>query len=149
MKKGFYLVAGLAIMVSCSKSSSSEKEIEDVKTSAEAGGWTVQKMIDSGQDETSDFQGYTLTFNSDGTLSATNGAQTHTGTWSVTNSNSSDDDSSDDSDVDFNINFNVSDSHDFDDLNDDWDIISHSDTKIELEDVSGGNGDTDLLTLVR
>jgi hypothetical protein len=36
--------------------------------------------------------------------------------------------------------------NDFEDLNDDWDIISHSPTKIELKDVSGGNGGTDYLT---
>ena len=28
----------------------------------------------------------------------------------------------------------------FEDLNDDWDFISQSSTKIELIDVSGGNG---------
>ena len=34
----------------------------------------------------------------------------------------------------------------FEDLNDDWDFISQSSTKIELIDVSGGNGGTDYLT---
>jgi hypothetical protein len=33
-----------------------------------------------------------------------------------------------------------------DDLSDDWDILSYSATKIELIDVSGGNGGTDYLT---
>jgi hypothetical protein len=36
--------------------------------------------------------------------------------------------------------------NDFEDLNDDWDIISRSSTKIELIDISGGNGGTDYLT---
>ncbi len=35
---------------------------------------------------------------------------------------------------------------DFEELSDDWDIISHSSTKIELIDISGGNGGTDYLT---
>jgi hypothetical protein len=52
------------------------------------------------------------------------------------------DDSSDD--LDFNIFFNVA--NDFEDLNDDWDIISQSSSKIELIDISGGNGGTDYLT---
>lgn len=33
-----------------------------------------------------------------------------------------------------------------DELTDDWDIISYSATKIQLIDVSGGNGGTDYLT---
>ena len=35
---------------------------------------------------------------------------------------------------------------DFADLSDDWSIVSVSTTKIELIDVSGGNGGTDYLT---
>lgn len=34
----------------------------------------------------------------------------------------------------------------FDELNNDWHIISFTDSKIELEDVSGGDGLTDYLT---
>ncbi len=47
-------------------------------------------------------------------------------------------------DIDFNIFF--ASPADFAELSDDWEIISHSATKIELRDVSGGNGGTDLLT---
>lgn len=34
----------------------------------------------------------------------------------------------------------------FEDLNDNWDFVTHSSTKIELIDSSGGNGETDYLT---
>ena len=47
-------------------------------------------------------------------------------------------------DIDFNIFF--SSPADFAELSEDWDIISHSASKIELKHVSGGNGGTDLLT---
>ena len=47
-------------------------------------------------------------------------------------------------DIDFNIFF--ASPADFAELSEDWDIISHSATKIELKHVSGGNGGTDLLT---
>ena len=47
-------------------------------------------------------------------------------------------------DIDFNIFFGSP--ADFAELSEDWDIISHSATKIELKHVSGGNGGTDLLT---
>lgn len=35
---------------------------------------------------------------------------------------------------------------DFEELTDDWDIISQTSSKIELIDISGGNGGTDYLT---
>jgi len=34
----------------------------------------------------------------------------------------------------------------FDELNDDWHILNETSTKIQLEDVSGGSGEIDLLT---
>jgi hypothetical protein len=46
--------------------------------------------------------------------------------------------------IDFNIFF--ASPADFAELSDDWEIISHSASKIELRDVSGGNGGVDLLT---
>ena len=67
----------------------------------------------------------------------------YAGSWSITDSNSNDDDNL--ADLDFNINFNVS--NKLDDLSDDWDIISYTDTEIKLIDVSGGGGGTDYLTL--
>ena len=79
---------------------------------------------------------------------ATKAGTTVNGSWSITDDDddSSDDDSDGDSsnDIDFNIVFNAPD--DFTELSDDWDIISKSDSKIELIDISGGNGGTDLLT---
>lgn len=46
--------------------------------------------------------------------------------------------------IDFNIFF--ASPENFSELSDDWDIVSYSDTKIELMDVSGGDGEIDLLT---
>ena len=156
MKKGFYF--GLLMLLSFSLMSSTcssddddgspnnnTLQIAEIENTAESGTWRITSFIDSGQDETSDFTGYEFTFNSNGTLVATNGSNTLNGTWSVTDDSSNDDSSSDD-DIDFNIFFPVPESNNFEDLNDDWDIVSTSSTKIELIDVSGGNGDTDLLT---
>lgn len=112
-----------------------------IENNIQSGTWKIVKFVDSGTDETNHFSGYDFTFMSSGVLKASNGTQSYEGTWSITDSNS-DDDSQDD--LDFNINFNLS--NDFEDLNDDWDFISHSSAVIELKDVSGGNGDTDYLT---
>ncbi|MGB6268723.1 MAG: hypothetical protein WBF67_06880 [Olleya sp.] len=118
------------------------QQIAQVQSTATSGTWIVSSFIDSGQDETNDFNGYQFTFGTDGTLTADNGSNSVTGTWSVTNSSSS---SNSSSDIDFNILFPVPDTNVFEDLNDDWDIVSHTDTTISLIDVSGGNGGTDTL----
>ena len=106
-----------------------------------SGSWKITKFIDSGNDETSNFNGYLFVFGDNGQVSASNGSNSYSGSWSITDSNSNDDSTDD---LDFNLNFNTS--NGFEDLNDDWDFISQSATKIELIDVSGGGGGTDYLT---
>ncbi|WP_053990824.1 hypothetical protein [Mangrovimonas sp. TPBH4] len=140
------------ILTSCSSdddnnNSNNDAIIEEVENIAESGDWIITSFIDSNEDETSHFTGYTFTFGSNGTLTATNGTTTHTGIWTITDSsNSTDDDNNSDDDLDFNIFFNVPDTNDFEDLNDDWDIDTYSSTTIKLIDISGGNGGTDTLT---
>jgi hypothetical protein len=106
------------------------------------GTWRVTFFEDSGTNETSHFTGYNFTFGASNVLTATNGTNTYTGTWSVTSDDSGDDSPS--NDLDFNIAF--SSPADFTDLTEDWNIISYTATKIQLVHVSGGNGGTDYLT---
>jgi len=152
LARGFICTLLIFLLItSCSSNDDSNsdnisQQIIQIENIVESGTWRITNFNDSGQDETSDFAGYDFTFNVDGTLLATNGTNTLNGTWSITD-DSSDDDSSSSDDIDFNIFFPVPDINDFEDLNDDWDIVSTSSTKIELIDISGGNGDTDLLTL--
>jgi flagellar hook-associated protein FlgK len=146
----FILLAILA--ASCSSDSNDDNpmdtaaSVEAVSNLATSGTWRISSFIDSGTDETNDFTGYSFSFNSDGSLVADNGTAIITGTWSITSDDSSDDsddyDSSDD--IDFNILFSAP--PDFAELSDDWDIVFRSDTRIELIDISGGNGGTDTLT---
>lgn len=121
-------------------------QIQEVVDTFLNGSWRITNFNDSGQDETSDFAGYNFTFSANGTVLATNGNETINGTWSVTGSNSSSDDSDDDDDIDFNLFFSVSATHNFEDLNDDWDVQSITPTTVSLIDISGGNGGTDRLT---
>lgn len=102
---------------------------------AQSGTWRISSFIDSGEDETNDFNGYSFTFGDNNVLTATNNSNSQTGTWSVTGSSS----------PDFNIFFPVPESNPFEDLNDDWDIVNISNSTISLIDVSGGNGGTDTL----
>lgn len=155
MKKNLFKPVMLFLMamtfVACSDDDSnndsnnnSNNSTEETAAIVSASNWVITNFIDSGQDETSDFNGYTFSFNANGTVVATNGTNTVNGTWSITDSNSSSDDDNYEDD-DFNLNFPPGDDL-FEDLNDDWDFISVSNTKIELIDISGGNGGTDYLT---
>ena len=124
-----------------------QAEITQVTTLVTAGTWRITNFNESGSDQTNNFTGYGFSFNANGALTANNGSTTVTGTWSITDDSSNgDDDSSDDSgdDIDFNIFF--AEPSNFNELSEDWDIVSRSDTKIMLRDVSGGDGGTDLLT---
>ncbi|WP_067029348.1 hypothetical protein [Allomuricauda sp. CP2A] len=158
MKKSilnFTAIAMMLIATSCTEDDGdngkvnnlSSAQLAELKSITEEGSWVISYFFDTDKEETSHFNGYTFTFNSNGTLSATNGTNEVNGTWSITDSDSnddSDDDSDDDSsDVDFNISFTAP--ADFEDLSDDWDIVKYSTIRIELIDVSGGNGGTDNL----
>ncbi|QBZ99125.1 hypothetical protein [Flavobacterium sangjuense] len=125
--------------------SSSGGDPTPVINTATSGTWRVTSYVDSGNDETNHFTGYNFTFASGGVLTATNGTNTYTGTWSVTSDDSNDDNPS--SDLDFNIGFTTP--VDFADLTDDWDVVSHTATTISLIDVSGGNGGTDILVFTK
>jgi len=144
MKTTLYSLTLLALLGACSKWQSNQKQITNISTD---GTWIVSSYIDDGDDETSDYTTFRFNFLEDGVLHATDllssNSNPYVGTWSITDSNSNDDDNLDD--LDFNINFTVS--NQLDDLSDDWDIISYTDTEIKLIDVSGGNGGTDYLTL--
>ncbi len=131
------------VLYSCSEDDSpnNENTQNQIENNVQSGTWRITNFIDSGTNETNDFIGYDFTFSSSGVMNANNGTNNYDGTWSITDSNSSDDSQDN---LDFNINFNLT--NDFEDLNDDWDFISNSSTKIELIDVSGGNGGTDYLT---
>ena len=106
------------------------------------GTWRITLFNDSGVDETLNFTDYDFSFGASNILSATNGTNTYSGTWSVTSDNSLDDSPS--NDLDFNIAFTTP--ANFADLTDDWNIISYTATKIQLIHVSGGGGGTDYIT---
>lgn len=126
-------------------SSSSSQDPTPVINAATQGTWRVTSYVDSGTDETNHFTGYNFTFSNGGVLTATNGSNTVTGTWSVLNDDSNDDSPS--NDLDFNIGFTAP--ANFADLTDDWDIVTYSDTTISLIDISGGNGGTDTLVFTK
>ena len=149
----FTVIVAFLLVIGCTNTSDDNSQANvsitavQVANIAQSGEWRITYFYDTDHEETGNFSGYSFSFNESGALVAVNGNTTVTGTWSITDnsgSSSDDDGSSSDNDNDFNVFFASPD--DFDDLSDDWDIISISDVKIELIDVSGGNGGTDYLT---
>lgn len=107
---------------------------DDLETILEDGLWFVAAYDEDGDDQTADYAGYEIDFMNGGSLTVTNGSNNLTGSWSVISSGNQ-----------MTLNFS---GPPFDELNDDdWDVISVSDTQVILQDVSGGNGGTDTLTL--
>lgn len=151
------LLAMLSLTLMSSMCSSDEmdnpnnnsQQIMLIENTAESGSWYISSYIDSGQDETNDFSGYNFTFGNDGSLMATNGTNTVSGTWSVTDSSNSNDDSNSIEDIDFNISFSVPNTSVFYELIDDWEIVTYNNNTISLIDISGGNGGTDTLVFTK
>ena len=135
----------VASMCSSDDNSSSSTDPTPVITIVSQGTWRITSYVDSGTNETNHFTGYNFTFGASSVVTATNGTNTYTGTWSIVTDSSNDDNPS--SDLDFNIAF--ASPVDFADLTDDWDFVSYTATTISLIDVSGGNGGTDTLVFTK
>lgn len=139
MKNIVFMTLGVALFCSCTK-----KKVDKLEEQMTDGTWVISKFVEDGEDETTHYSGYTFVFGEDGSLKATKGSTTTSGTWSIKDDKSNDDSSTD---FDFIISLPVVDK--LDDLNDDWDVLKQEDALIELKDVSGGNGGTDYLTFVK
>lgn len=136
MKNLSKLFLALLIMftVSCSKDDNNGGASAEVAASLKSGTWKVISYVDNGADETSDFSSFTFTFAGSGTVTAVNSILTATGTWST---------GTDDSRHKLNIVFTSPAL--FDEISEDWEIVSHTSTQVSLRHISGSSGETDLL----
>ena len=128
----------LFVFASCKKDEILENTPESLSDTAMKGNWEISYFWDSDKDETYHFSGFNFTFNENGVLTASNGSDSYTGTWSVRTSSSG---------LEMDISF--SNPEDFTDLSDDWDVIEFAESSIELKDVSGGDGSVDYLTFMK
>lgn len=97
-----------------------------------SGTWYVSYFFDD-TDETSNYAGYTFTFNTNGTSLAVRNSVSLNGAWS---------NYIDSGDEKLNLSF---DGLTLDELEDDWEVVEFTSTQIRLKDVSGGGGGTDYL----
>ncbi|MCG2418277.1 hypothetical protein K8089_04525 [Aequorivita sp. F47161] len=141
MKRILVLLA-IVVFASCSSDDDSGNanttEFEDIKTVLPQGDWMISKLIEGESDHTSAFESIEFTFNQDGTVIAQTDLFTENGTWAYDNSSSSEE-----------LVLQFSEMTPFDEINDDWEIVSVSNVKIELSDISGGDGDIELLTFTK
>ena len=107
---------------------------DDLSAILEDGLWFVASYTEDSDDQTANYNGYTLDFANDGTVLATNGSNPNNGTWAVQSGGN---------ELVLNFGTNMP----FDEFNDEWDVLSVSDTQVIVQDVSGGGGGTDTLTL--
>jgi hypothetical protein len=105
--------------------------------------WRVTNYSEVNVDHTATFAGYIFEFDSNNLLTTTNGSENFSGSWSVTNYDKEDIRSEFD-DLVFNLNF--TNPPVFEDLNEDWEILSMTESKIELRYTRGANNLSDLLT---
>lgn len=135
LKLNFYVaIVSILLATSCSKDDNSSSTNTNVPNIINQGTWRITLYNDSGTDELYHFTGYTFTF-SNGNITGTKNGSSVSGTYST---------GIDDSKNKLYLNFGAT--VPFDELNDDWHIVEETNTKIRLQDVSGGNGGTDLLT---
>lgn len=122
MKKQFSIAAiAIFLLASCTSTNNSS----DAGQVATSGSWRITLFTDSGNDETSDFSGYSFTFSTSGSVTAVKNGVSQTGSWSVNTSSNK-----------FNIDLGpkVDTNKPLGELTDDWKIISVSETVIQLED---------------
>ncbi len=137
MKKIFFLLlAGTFILTACSKDDDNNNSGASaaVATSLKSGNWRITSFVENGTDRTTNFSSFTFTFGNSGAVTAVNSVLTATGTWTT---------GTDDSKHKLVLAF--SSPALFDEISEDWEIVSQSSTQISLRHVSGGSGETDLL----
>jgi hypothetical protein len=132
------------VLVSCNSDDDSNSNnntvIVQLEASIKTGTWRVSSFVEDGNNQTHHFTGYAFTFSENGTVSATNGTNTVSGTWTTSSSSSSG--------SKFILNFNAS-SGPFEEISEDWRIENVTSILIDLKHISGGDGSIDLLTFTK
>jgi hypothetical protein len=138
MKKNLWFILFFTCsLFACKKEDSNNSNISSglVNTTLTSGNWKITYYWDTDHEETSNYVNYVFTFNANNVLTAVKTGSTLSGSWNT---------GTDDSKVKLILNFSSPAS--FLEISDDWHVIEKTDTKIKLQDVSGGNGGTDYLT---
>ena len=123
MKKIVYTLSFL--LVAFASCNTQKGDISNTSQYVSSGNWKVSLFTDSGNNETSNYTGYTFTFSDNGPISAVSTGNSRTGTWSVSSSSNK-----------FIIDLGAKNdpSNLLGELSNDWKILSSSATEIRLGD---------------
>lgn len=147
------VLMALSLFIACDKDDDNDvmqqqfstADVTALSSITNVGTWRVSSFIEDGDNITSVFSGFSFTFNDDGTLVVDNGTLTLNGTWQITY-----DDDRDDVEFEVSISTSMGDlDEDFDELSEDWYIITYSDTRIQLSEDDDDDDDDDILILER
>lgn len=126
MKTGFIFFL-LFCVVACTKDDVPIPKSQAVISTMSSGVWSITNYIDSGVDETANFDDFTFAFSTSGAITANIGTAINPGTWSVTDSNSSEDTLDD-----LHVNLSFTSPPMLAELTDDWEIIEMTSTSLKL-----------------
>lgn len=133
MRRNSWLPALLlsACMFSCSNDKNDPAPTVD-RGAPTTGTWRVTLFTEHGNNETSDFNGYTFTFDSNGSAIASLNSTSKHGTWSINSSA-----------TEFNLDFGAKGDANkpLGELTDDWKIISITNTEIKLKEDNDASGE--------
>jgi hypothetical protein len=132
------MLCTLALLTGCSDDDDDPLRAVDVINNVSGGTWQVTQYLDNGVDETTDYNGYTFTFETSNVLKALKDGVTTNGTWSA---------GVDDGVVELVLNFSSPAA--LIEISDDWDVLENSTNKIRLEDDSDSGTGTDILVFER
>lgn len=125
--------AFLQISIACNKTN------DPILGPTISGKWLVSYFWDK-KDQTSHYQNYNFDFGANGSLTASKGQQSYSGTWKT---------GVDDSKNKFVIQFSGSVPSELSELEEDWLNVETSANLMHFIHVSGGNGDTDILKFTK
>ncbi len=119
---------------SCQKSNNTNSPAI-FKSAIQKGNWKVTLYNKNGKEETAYFSEYNFHFASDGKAIATTSGIDLSGSWSC---------GTEDNLLKLYLNFGGS--NPLQVINNDWHVVLQNATTIKLDDISGGNGATEILT---
>ena len=112
-------------------------DVAEISNILMGGDWTVASYVEGDMDETSNYAGFDFSFGMEHILTvSTNMDPLTTGLWRAVR----------DSEGKLKVYLNLGDGDDvFADLTDDWDLVSVTANRLELKDISGGDGTVTVL----
>lgn len=131
------IVSLSALFLSCSKSDDGTTSNPSTSSILVQSNWRVTYFNDNGSDSTANYNNWKITFIAGGNVAIANDLFSIPGTWSAYQ-----DGSRNKLLLYFNTSFAMIAA-----LNHDWHIVERTSTKLRMEDVSGGAGGTDYLTI--